>query len=102
MKCCDSLSQCIDCPTRPAAVAPIKLQRRSCDALGVCQSRTTACAGCTTHEQAATKADLTRLNELPTSRWDRFWFYGTVSIASACTLAMVCGASGWVYVRLFS
>lgn len=100
MNCCNDFGQCTqghNCPARPAAVAPIKVQRRSCEALGVCRSRTTACKGCTPHEQAAPQEDLAHLNQIPTTGWDRFWFYGTVSIATACTVAMVFGASGWVY-----
>lgn len=100
MNCCDSYGQCTQgdhCPARPAAVAPIKLQRRSCEALGICQSRTTDCTSCTPEERTATQADIASLNELPTTIWDRITFYGVVGIASACTVVMVCGSLGWAY-----
>ncbi len=99
MKCCDSLHQCSNCPTRPAAVAPIKLQRRSCEALGVCQNRQERCTDCTPQEKAAIESDLATLNDMPADVWDRISFWAVTGIAGFCTVAMVCGTAGWAYTR---
>ena len=103
MNCCNhDCNQCRDCPTRPATVAPIRFQRRTCDALGVCQGHPKACASCTPAEQAATESDLAALNDMPADVWDRISFWGVVGIASVSTVAMVCGAAGWAYIQFIA
>lgn len=102
MNCCNDFGQCTQgdhCPARPAAVAPIKLQRRSCDELGICQGHATPCASCSPASpfKPNERERRTPDDTLPTTIWDRITFYGVVGIASACTVVMVCGSLGWAY-----
>ncbi len=102
MNCCNDYGQCTqgqDCPARPAAVAPIKLTRaRTCEELGLCQSKATPCAGCAPIEvQPAPALRAAMDDELPASKWDLLWFWGTVSVTGVCTLIVTVGGLGWVY-----
>ena len=105
MNCCNDSGQCTsgtNRPTRPATVAPTKFQRRTCDALGVCQGHPKACASCTPAEQAATESDLAELIDMPLDTWERIWLYGIVSIASVCTVVVLCGSASWAYHRFLA
>ena len=105
MNCCNDFGQCTsgtNCPTRPATVAPIKVQRRTCDALGICQGHPNACANCSPQEQADTESDLAALNDMPLDTWERIWLYGIVGIASVCTVVVLCGSASWAYHRFLA
>ena len=80
----------------PAAVAPIKRQRRSCSELGICQGLATPCADCTPFETQGC-ADQNKSGNQPAELWDLIWFYGVVALAALCTFAVVCGIAGWIY-----
>ena len=103
MNCCThNCNQGRDCPARAAIVAPIKVQRRTCDALGICQGHPNACAGCSPQEQADTESDLAALNDMPLDTWERIWLYGIVGIASVCTVVVLCGSASWAYHRFIT
>ncbi|ARV17503.1 hypothetical protein AEP_00543 [Curvibacter sp. AEP1-3] len=88
MNCCNDFGQCTQgqhCPARPAAVTRVKVSH------------------CTRAEAAPVIPQPTPVrrapmdDELQLSNWDRFWFWGTVSVAGVCTLVVIVGGVGWAY-----
>lgn len=64
MNCCNDYGRCTHGPGCPAGPAPAA-NRRSCDALGLCQAHEPACPGCTTRPaQAQADEPLTRVDDV--------------------------------------
>lgn len=84
MNCCDDFGTCTrghGCPAQgPAVVAPVKQSITRCQELGVCQSLTPCCSGCS----------ITSSDEQAYAL-DRVTFYVVVGLASAATISWVVG-----------
>ena len=96
MNCCDSYGTCtrsFGCPAQgpdhtPAAVAPIKQTSTRCQELGVCQSLTPCCSGCSIGNQAE-QQDV----------FDRVSYYIAVGLAAGATVGWVVGLASYALHR---
>jgi hypothetical protein len=77
--------QGFNCPARPASVTRVKVSH---------------CTRAETEPVIPQPAPALRApidDELPASKWDLLWFWGTVSVTGVCTLVVTVGGLGWVY-----
>jgi len=92
MNCCNEFGDCRqgrDCPVRgPAVVAPIKQSISRCQELGVCQSLTPCCSGCSVTSTDEQEYAL-----------DRVTYYMAIGIATACTVAVAFGILSYLLHR---
>ena len=87
------------------------LPRHSCDSLGVCQQHTPACLGCE-HHALATSVQASRDtgccvpfgtdDDQPITSAERIAYWCAVGLATGCTLGLVAGLSGYLFVRLLA
>jgi hypothetical protein len=89
MNCCDAYGNCRqgrDCPARgPAVVAPIKQSITRCQELGVCQSLSPCCSGCSI-TTSIEQQDV----------FDRVTYYMAIGIATGCTVAVAVGGVSYL------
>lgn len=87
------------------------MSRHSCDLLGVCQQHTPACLGCD-HHALAQFVQASRDTgccvpfgtdgDQPINPAERIAYWGAVGLATGCTVGLVFGLAGYLFVRLFA
>lgn len=119
MNCCDTYGKCTqgqDCPVRStpthqpgaATVAFMsampttsRARKYSCEDLGVCHCAIPCFVESTPliTKQGAATIEPSEQQDQPISVWDGIWFYGTVLITSAASVAVTVGACSYVWHR---